>query len=249
VTRRSWVVGAVAVVVAVALAVLAGRIVTEVVWDGDDNVPVSIGQGDPPSSRGAGYVVDFSRPGAAAALADMTVTQLGPLGRPAAVHHGVLRQGASGADPVASYFFRRTDQPARRLGVEVRWPKPDNPGTTAVMLQTDGPAPEPGSTNPRPSVPIHFVITSTSWQIEYWPAERPKPDVVLHHSFDSAELDRVRFEIRLVGPKVTVVQPDGKRFTIEDARFGKWKPRWSGWELYQNGGDAPSAGIASWWSD
>jgi hypothetical protein len=203
--------------------------------------------GPPPNPDGASYVVKFSTPLAFRDLGVRLLT-LGSQDAPPAIVDGTLAQGSSLADRVASYFERQGLDPVRLIGLEVSFPTPPTPKAAIAAIVADGPLPDMNATHKRPNFGVHFVATSQTWEFDVWPANGEK-QALASGIFDASTFrGPVRYQVERAGDLARVVLPDGTTVEVRDPRIGLWSGKWMAWELFQDGGNVPSARIKSWWA-
>lgn len=208
--------------------------------------------GLPPSPDGATFFTDF---GASDLVSwhelGFRVLTLGSSDAPPGVDGGVLAQGSSLSDRLATYFERESPEPVQRMGAEVRFPGAEEERSqrpAVAMIIADGPLPDLVSSTRRPNFGVHFVATQSTWEVDVWPGGGEKVRIA-GGIFETSTFPRpLRYEIQREGPTVRVVLPDGTTIAIRDDRIERFSGRWSTWELYQDGGGTVSAGIRSWWA-
>jgi hypothetical protein len=217
-----------------------------------DNAPVSpapltTGFGAPPNPETASYVVNFASPSTFKELGVRILTW-GSQDAPPAIADGVLAQGSSLADKVASYFERQAAQPVREMGLQVEFPPSTGAASAVAMILADGPLPDRNVTWKRPNLGMHFVATAQFWQLDVWPTDGDLQQLA-GAQFDTSKFNGpLRYQVERDGDIARVVQPDGKTFEVRDPRIEKWSGKWMTWELFQDGGNIASARIQSWWA-
>ncbi|UUO02953.1 hypothetical protein M4D79_06945 [Mycolicibacterium novocastrense] len=117
-----------------------------------------------------------------------------------------------------------------------------------AMIIADGPLPDMVTSSDRPNLGVHFVASPSSWELAVWPSDGDKQRVAAG-VFETRAFDApLRYEIQREGPVARVVLPDGQTVEVQDDRIERFSGDWMVWELYQDGGSVPSAGIETWWA-
>jgi hypothetical protein len=208
---------------------------------------VTTGFAAPPNPEAASYRVDFA---SAVTFKDLGVRVLswGSQDAPPAIADGVLAQGSSLADKVASYFERRAPDPVHAMGLQVEFPPTSGAPSAVAMILADGPLPDRNVTWTRPNLGLHFVATSQFWELDVWPSEGDIQRLA-GGQFDATKFaGPLRYQVERDGDMARVVLPDGRTFEVRDPRIEKWSGEWMTWELFQDGGNVASARIQSWWA-
>lgn len=209
--------------------------------------PVTTGVGAPPDPQAAHYVVNFDSPVTFKELGVRILTR-GSQDSPPVIANGGLSEGSSLADKVASYFERQVGEPVRSMGVQAEFP-PSTDGTSAVaMILADGPLPDLNVTRVQPNLGIHFVATAKFWELDVGPSNGDLQRIA-GGVFDTSKFGGpLRYQVERDDDMARVVLPDGKTFEVRDPRIEQWSGKWMTWELFQDGGNVPSATIQSWWA-
>jgi hypothetical protein len=209
--------------------------------------PVTTGFGAPPNPEAASYVVNFAEPLTFKELGVRILTR-GSEDSPPAIADGVLAQGSSLADKVASYFERQVAEPARAMGLQVEFPPSTGAASAVAMILADGPLPDLNVTRVQPNLGIHFVATAQFWELDVGPSNGDLQRLA-GAQFDTSKFNGpLRYQVERNDDVARVVQPDGKTFEVRDKRIEQWSGKWMTWELFQDGGNVPSASIQSWWA-
>ncbi len=239
--RRIAIVGSV-----VAMTVCALVVAATVGWRGDSSDPAAVTL-TPPSPVGAAYALDFRSADAAQRLTALRTFTLGTFTAPARIRDGRLTQGTTRATG-ATYFERANTDVCDSVGARGRLPE-RSPGISAIVLiLTDGPIPKDSLVSARPNVVAHLVVTRSGWQLGVWPATARTLDIVDTGLGRVTSGQDLQYEIRWRGDTVTVLAGDGTSTQVRDKRFATSTPRYSTWELYQEGRGAQSPSLATWWA-
>lgn len=204
--------------------------------------------GAPPGPADAPYVVNFGQ-GDIPSWRDLQlrVLTLGSLDAPPLISDGAVSQGTSLTDRVATYFERRSPNPVRRIGVQAAFPSTDKQPAVAMII-ADGALPDMVTSSARPNFGVHFVASTSSWELAVWPSDGEKQRLAAG-LFDARTFaGPLRYEVQREGAAARVVLPDGQTVEVRDDRIERFSGDWMVWELYQDGGSVPSARIETWWA-
>ncbi|AGB21772.1 hypothetical protein Mycsm_01360 [Mycobacterium sp. JS623] len=206
--------------------------------------------GNPPSSDGAGYAMNFKDADPADPVgAGIRVLTVGDVSAGPKLAGQEMTQGVSQSDSAATYFEKQFPQPVTRIGIDTTLPPEAGQNVVVAMIIADGPLPaEFSGKSPRPNVGVHLVITRQQWELGVWPTNG-QLEVIAAGVFDTRRFFQpLRYEVYRDGPTVRIVQPDGKTALVSDQRIAEYSGNWGVWEIFQQGRGTPSPLIRSWWA-